>query len=451
MQLALIVVWIGSAILLIASHFVDADVKDGFRGYKVYRLTIQSQRQLDLINRISEDVDQKGLTDEVDVWTELPRVFSPQRRNSFTALILLSPEKQAAFLETFDSESISHEVTIPDLAVAIEEESRFSLEDTRAVENGGMTWTAYHRYSTMVSWMDSLRSRYPDLVNEKVMIGKTYEGRNMYLLKVGKPRADGKMKPGIYMDANIHAREWIAGATLTFMVNKMVTEYETNSTARRMMNEIDWYIVPSANPDGYEYSHAAPNNRLWRKTRRVNPFSTDTGCDANRNFDFKWMVAGAVQTPRENTYAGAFPYSEIENVHVTEALLALVPQVKGMLSFHSAAQMWLLPWAYGYERSEDYDELMRVGRAATDALTAVYGIPYEVGTAPDILYRAAGGTLDWAKAKAGAKYSYTPELRDLGFGFVLPPNQIIPSGLETFEAVNVIAQAIFEEFGPTLN
>ena len=65
---------------------------------------------------------------------------------------------------------------------------------------------------------------------------------------------------------------------------------------------------------------------------------------------------------------------------------------------------------------------------------------------------ASGGALDWVYAKAGIKYSYTPELRDQGtFGFILPPNQIIPSGQETFEAINVMAEAIYKEFGPILD
>ena len=35
----------------------------------------------------------------------------------------------------------------------------------------------------------------------------------------------------------------------------MVTEYATNPTAARMLNEIDWYILPVINADGYEYTH----------------------------------------------------------------------------------------------------------------------------------------------------------------------------------------------------
>ena len=31
------------------------------------------------------------------------------------------------------------------------------------------------------------------------------------------------------------------------------------------MNNIEFVVVPSLNPDGYEYTHTA--NRLWRKNR----------------------------------------------------------------------------------------------------------------------------------------------------------------------------------------
>jgi hypothetical protein len=41
--------------------------------------------------------------------------------------------------------------------------------------------------------------------------------------------------------------------------------------------------------------------------------------------------------------------------------------------------------------------------------------------------------VDWVSAVAGAETAFAAELRDTGtFGFVLPPNQIIPSGNETW-------------------
>ena len=47
----------------------------------------------------------------------------------------------------------------------------------------------------------------------------------------------------------------------------------------------------------------------------------------------------------------------------------------------------------------------------TAALNRRHGKGYEYGPGGSILYPAAGAEDDWAKAKAGIKYSYTMELR----------------------------------------
>ena len=49
---------------------------------------------------------------------------------------------------------------------------------------------------------------------------------------------------------------------------------------------------------------------------------------------------------------------------------------------------------------------------------------------------AAGASCDWAYATLGAKYSYVVELRDEGeFGFVLPPDQILPTAEEAYQGI----------------
>ena len=52
---------------------------------------------------------------------------------------------------------------------------------------------------------------------------------------------------------------------------------------------------------------------------------------------------------------------------------------------------------------------------------------------------AAGASDDWYKGVLGSRFAYTTELRDTGFyGFLLPPNQIIPSGEEMWAAFEVV-------------
>lgn len=56
---------------------------------------------------------------------------------------------------------------------------------------------------------------------------------------------------------------------------------------------------------------------------------------------------------------------------------------------------------------------------------------------------ASGGSDDWAKGAGNVKFSYTIELRDTGaYGFVLPPDQIIPSGEETFQGFLVVGNFV---------
>uniref|UniRef100_A0ABM0GNQ2 Carboxypeptidase B-like n=1 Tax=Saccoglossus kowalevskii TaxID=10224 RepID=A0ABM0GNQ2_SACKO len=65
------------------------------------------------------------------------------------------------------------------------------------------------------------------------------------------------------------------------------------------------------------------------------------------------------------------------------------------------------------------------------AIYAVHGTIYECGDVLDSEY--SGFALDWYYGNATIKYSYLVELRDQGeYGFLLPEDQIIPSGEETY-------------------
>ena len=55
----------------------------------------------------------------------------------------------------------------------------------------------------------------------------------------------------------------------------------------------------------------------------------------------------------------------------------------------------------------------------------------------------SGTALDWY-ASEGSRFSYVTELRDMGYSFLLPPEQIIPSGEEMWAAFEVIIKKIIE-------
>lgn len=86
--------------------------------------------------------------------------------------------------------------------------------------------------------------------------------------------------------------------------------------------------------------------------------------------------------------------------------------------------------------------------SGAEALESVHGKQYDVGCIPCLLYIASGGSIDWTLGVAGIPYSLAMELRDTGYyGFLLPPEQIEPTGEETLAFHISAAMDIIEEFG----
>lgn len=226
-------------------------------------------------------------------------------------------------------------------------------------------------------------------------VGKSTEGRDIVMLKISK--SGGGSKPGIWIDGGMHAREWISPATVTYIANKLITN--RNGEADDLLDMFDWYIVPVANPDGYEYTHT--NDRFWRKTRSGTPsWYCKQGVDPNRNWDYKWGLSGSSRDPCSDIYAGPRPFSEPETKALSRKILSLKNQLKMYLTFHSYSQLWLIPYGYSKQvKPADYNELVRLASVGKSALEKTYGTRYQMGTAPDLLYEASGGSDDWAKGK----------------------------------------------------
>ena len=50
----------------------------------------------------------------------------------------------------------------------------------------------------------------------------------------------------------IHAREWIATAVTTYALNQLISNPQ--NMYDKLLDNLDWYILPSHNPDGYNFT-----------------------------------------------------------------------------------------------------------------------------------------------------------------------------------------------------
>uniref|UniRef100_A0A667WJR1 Carboxypeptidase O n=1 Tax=Myripristis murdjan TaxID=586833 RepID=A0A667WJR1_9TELE len=299
----------------------------------------------------------------------------------------------------------------------------------------------------ITDWMDMIAKNYSDVAS-LVEYGKTYENRPISLLKIGP--TTGVRKKAIWMDCGIHAREWISPAFCQYFVKQLLETYKTDSQIKEMMTNMDFYVTPVLNIDGYIYTWTT--DRLWRKSRSPGALGCNCSCDCNgtdlnRNFNANWGTVGVSFNCCSQVYPGSKPLSESEAQAVVDFVEKRKDDILCFLTIHSYGQLLLVPYGHPSIAAPNYDELvrkstnkMKVGLAAAEAIKKVHGMEYTVGTSPDVLYANSGSSRDWARL-TGINFSYTFELRDKGeHGFKLPEEQIQPTCEEAYSgAMHIIS------------
>lgn len=317
----------------------------------------------------------------------------------------------------------------------------------------GEWFEAYHRYEEIVSWFQELSVKHSTLMEFIPSIGKSHEGRDIIAVKITSATGDRATKKQIWFQGQIHAREWISGATVQYITNQLLTGYGSSAEITALLDTTEFIIVPCHNPDGFEYTWT--HDRLWRKNRRDSQGpSWKAGVDLNRNYDIHWNDnSGASRSPSAETYKGPSAASEPE-VQALNKFFLQHTRIVGAIDFHSYSQLLLRPLGYTRQRAVHEADLKRVGDKMRDIIKSVHNKSYDSISSYE-LYPTSGSAADWFYSDAVAQvfahhvYAYTIELRPKGMagagGFVLPPDQIIPVGEEIFPAVLYFCQSVIEK------
>ncbi|MER7518771.1 M14 family zinc carboxypeptidase [Streptomyces sp. NPDC126499] len=257
--------------------------------------------------------------------------------------------------------------------------------------------------------LDTARA-HPELT-KAVSIGRTVRGQDILALKLSKgarKTKDGSKPATLYL-SNQHAREWITPEMTRRLLHHYLDGYGRDPRITRIVDTTELWFVLSANPDGYDFTHADPANRQWRKNLRDNDgdgrVRPGDGVDLNRNFAYKWGYddEGSSPDPADETYRGPGPMSEPE----TRALDAFQKRIGFQygINYHSAAQLIL--YGVGWQVATDTpDDVALRALAGTPQKPAVPGYRPQVSSE---LY-TTNGEADGHAANVNGMQMFTPEM-----------------------------------------
>jgi len=344
--------------------------------------------------------------------------------------VRVTAEIYPSFIKMMDDRNIPHTIMIDNVQELVDQQLQREAPDAFSL-------TQYNTWDDIQDYLEEFAATYPNQV-EVVTVGRSHLNRDIRAVKITS--GNTRKTNVIWIQAGIHAREWIAPATSLWIMTKSLEDNAAEWQAIYANAEVYW--IPNLNVDGY--IHSRNSDRMWRKTRRPNPGSTCVGTDPNRNYNYGWgRNDGSSPSACSETFRGPDPNSEPEIRTTTTTLenLSASQNVRGFMCLHSYSQLWLAPWGYIYDYTPDRTVQNQLGAQAVAALRSWYGTNYVYGPISETLYTASGGSVDWAYGYLGVVYSYTPELRDTGsYGFLLPASQIQPSGEETNAALVVWAR-----------
>jgi hypothetical protein len=315
-----------------------------------------------------------------------------------------------------------------------QDEREFSKSSLEYIPKG-FFYGSFNGYPTLNEFsrmLDTMNILYPNLADQKISIGKTYEGRDLYLVKISnRNRQDTNKKKILYTGLH-HAREGASITTVLYYMFYLLENFSKDSLVTYLLNNTEMYFVPLVNPDGYNFNLTnSTSGSLWRKNRHIigiNRSEDSIGIDLNRNYGYKWGYDNIGSSPnvKAEVYRGSAPFSELE----TQAIRTLCLQNKFItaINFHTFGNYIVYPWGYTSTETPDYLYYRQYGSemAKFDH--------YTVGTADQTVnYNTNGDSDDWMYGEQREKnkiLAMTIETGNSGDNFWAPITRIVPIAQE---------------------
>ncbi|HJU53352.1 MAG TPA: M14 family zinc carboxypeptidase [Pyrinomonadaceae bacterium] len=348
--------------------------------------------------------------------------------------------------------------------------------------NGG-----YLSSASIDNLVGGLQNGYPDFC-KVINLKPSREGRPIRAVKIGK--GTGTDRRGVLLLGGLHARELLNPDSLIYFAYNLAFAYKNNQNysmgaktytaafVKMLVENMDIFILPLANPDGREFVLSPNGDRMWRGNRAPNPGKACKGVDLNRNFDFLWT--SGIRTDAEacspnQIYKGPSAFSEPESKNVRQ-LLDTFPHIVGMIDVHSYSEFVMHPWGDDenqttqptmnfnnalfngqrgltgdnykeYIPKKDLDWFVSVGNSMAQAIQAVRGRKYTVQQSLH-LYATSATSTDYSYSR---QYVSKSKRKVLAYCIETGPEvwkNGVPDYLASFQPAFPEASCIMEDVQP---
>ncbi len=209
-------------------------------------------------------------------------------------------------------------------------------------------WDSYPTYETYVQLMYDFENAYPNLC--KIYdIGTTVDGRKILFAKISDNVNEREAEPQFMYTSTMHGDETTGYILMLHLIDYLLTNYRSNSEVRNLVNNLEIWINPLANPDG---TYAGGNDNVWGSTRY-----NANWVDLNRNFP----------DPEDGPHPDGESYQP-----ETQAMMALAEANNFIMSanFHGGAEVVNYPWDTWAQLHPDDNWFRFVSREYADSAHA---------------------------------------------------------------------------------